>query len=447
MVAFYPGAIPRLNEGDTGWVVLGFAFVLTALSAVTFSALPAWQAARDSHTGMWRWGGARMTQHGRRWASGLVGIQVAVTTVVLITAGLLFKSFALLRSLDPGFAQEQILTAQIVLPEARYPVARDQAVFAQAWVGRLNAIPGIEAAAVTNSLPLAFNFLLSLDVNVPGIDGEQNVGARAVTGRFFDVMGLQLQSGRPLTPADDDRKDVVVVNESFANRFFPDGGAVGQPLRFGSELRTIVGVVKDLRNLRIQRPAQPELYLPFSVIPAVFLDMAMRVNSDPSSIVRAVRAELRSMDSGLALAQVGSMEQILDNSVAQPRSQAILMALFASVAMLLAAVGTYGVIAESVTARTAEFGVRKALGAKSGDLFRLVLRQGMRAPLLGLAVGLLGGMASGRMVESFLFGVSSHDRVVFLAAPVLLTTVALVACLVPARYAARVDPSQALRQE
>ena len=447
MVALYPGAIPRMNESDTGWVVLGFAVVLTALSGVGFSAAPAWQAAMESHGGTWRWGGGRMSRRSRRWTSSLVGMQVAVTTVVLITAGLLFKSFTLLRSLDVGFARERILTAQIVLPEARYATAGDQALFAQAWIGRLNSIPGIEAAAVTNSLPLAFNLLLSLDVNVPGIDGEQRVGARAVRGRFFDVMGLQMQSGRPLRPEDDDRKDVAVVNESFAKRFFPKGGAVGQPLRFGSELRTIVGVVKDLRNLRLQRAAEPELYLPFSVIPAAFLDMAMRVDGDPSVIVGAVRAELRSVDPGLALAEVASMEQILDDSVAQPRFQAVLMGLFAAVAILLAAVGTYGVIAQSVAARIGEFGVRKALGARSADLFRLVLRQGMRAPLLGLAAGLLGGTTSGRLVESLLFGVSMRDSGVFLAAAVLLTAVALVACLVPARYAARVDASQALRQE
>lgn len=447
MVGLYPGTIPRLDEGGAYAPVLGFSLALTVLSAVAFSVLPAWQSARQSQGSFWRWGAGNVHQRDRRWNGALVGVQVAITTVVLVTAGLLFKSFALLRSLDPGFARERILTAQVVLPEARYPGKRDQARFAREWTARLNSIPGVEAAAVTNSMPLAFNFLLSLDVAVPGLDGVQNVGARAVTGRFFDVMGLQLQSGRPLTPSDDDRSDVVVVNEAFARKFFPASEAAGQPLRFDKELRTIVGVVKDLRNLRLQRAAQPEVYMPFSVIPADFLDMAMRIDSEPAAVVGALRAELRSMDPGLALTQVSTMEEILDGSVARPRFQAVLMGLFAVVAMLLAAVGVYGVIADRVAARTAEFGVRKALGAGSFDLFRLVLRQGMAAPLLGLMAGLAGAVAAGRLVESLLFAVSSNDYMVYAAASVLLVAVASAACLVPARLAAGVEPSEALRHE
>ncbi len=291
------------------------------------------------------------------------------------------------------------------------------------------------------------NVLMEVSFRVPG-QPERKAGARVVGGDYFQVMGLRMKEGRPLTAADDARRDVVVVNETFVRQFLPRRAAVGAPVDFfEGHIATIVGVVKDLRNMGLQRPAVAEIYAPFGSMPGTFLDTIVRTSADPAGIVAAARAELKQMDPQLALAQVSSMDKIVDDSLARPRFQAVLLGLFAMVALLLAAVGAYGVIAQSVRARTAEFGIRMALGAGAGDVYGLVLWQGLRMPLIGLLAGGAGSLAAGRLLESLLYGVTPRDAQVLAGATLLLAAVAVLACSLSARQAARTDPATALRAE
>jgi putative ABC transport system permease protein len=260
-------------------------------------------------------------------------------------------------------------------------------------------------------------------------------------------MGLRMLEGRPLTAADDGRRDVVVVNESFVRRFLNSAAATGTAIRFGPRAATIVGVVRDLRNMKLERPAEPEIYMPFAALPGVFLDTVVRAAVPPAEIAAAARSQLRALDSGLALSQVSTMDRILDDNVAKPRFQAVLLALFAAVALALAAIGVYGVAAQGVRSRTAEFGVRMALGARALDVFWLVERQGLRAPLLGLAVGLAAGWASGHLLNTFLYGVTSHDPSVMAAAASFIVAVGILGCGLPALQASRSDAARALRDE
>ena len=447
MVALYPGTLPRVGEGGEGGAVLVFALILAALSAAFFGILPALVATRGRHDDGLRVGRAWMGRGARRRRDALISIQVAVTVTVLIAAGLLLRSFAALRSIDLGFEHARLFTAQVVLPEARYRTADDYARFAQAWVERLKTIPGVEQAAVTNSLPLAFNVLQSVRFDVASQPEEHLAGGRAVAGDYFGAMGLRMREGRPLTAADDGRHDVVVVNESFVRHFLKSAAATGTAIRFGPRAATIVGVVRDLHNLRLDLPAEPEIYMPFAALPGVFLDVVVRAAVPPAEIAAAARSQLRALDSGLELAKVSTMDRILDDSVAKPRFQAVLLALFAAVAVALAAIGVYGVTAQGVRSRTAEFGVRMALGAKALDVFWLVERQGLGAPLLGLAVGLAAGWASGRLLNTFLYGVTAHDPLVLAAAASFILAVGFLGCGCPALQASRIDSARALRDE
>jgi putative ABC transport system permease protein len=447
MIALYPGTLPRVAEGGEGGAVLVFALTLTALSAAFFGILPALLATRARHDAGLRVGRAWMGRGARRWRDALIAVQVAVTVTVLIAAGLLLRSFAALRAVDPGFEHARLFTAQVVLPEARYRTADDYTRFARAWIERLKTIPGVEQAAVTNSLPLAFNVLTSVRFDVAGQPEEHLAGGRAVAGDYFDAMGLRMKEGRPLTAADDGRRDVVVVNESFVRRFLKSTAATGTAIRFGPRAATIVGVVRDLRNMKLERPAEPEIYMPFAALPGVFLDTVVRAAVPPAEIAAAARSQLRALDSGLVLSQVSTMDRILDDSVAKPRFQAVLLLLFAAVAVALATIGVYGVSAQGVRSRTAEFGVRMALGARALDVFWLVERQGLGAPLLGLAVGLAAGWASGHLLNTFLYGVTSHDPLVLAGAAAFILVVGLVGCGLPALQASRIDSARALRDE
>jgi putative ABC transport system permease protein len=442
----YPGSIPRLDEGGTGAALAGLGLLVALVSTLACGAMPALLATRGQLAGALHGRGASLGPAARRWSGALVAIEMGVTVMVLVSAGLLLKSFLSLRSLDPGFAREGITTAQVVLPGESY--GNDaQTRFAGEWLARLNAIPGVTGCAVTNTLPLAFNLLMDTSFRVPG-QPEREAGARAVAGDYFQVMGLRMKEGRPLTSADDARRDVVVVNEAFVRQFLPRGPTLGAPVDFfEGHVATIVGVVKDLRNMGLQRPAVAEIYMPFGMMPNTFLDVVVRTAADPAGIVAAARAELKQMDPQLALAQVSSMERVVDDSIARPRFQAVLLGLFAITALLLAAVGAYGVIAQSVRARTAEFGIRMALGAGVGDVYALVLWQGLRAPLAGLLLGGAASLAAGRLLESLLFGVTPRDAQVLSGAAALLAAVAVAACSLPARQAAHTDPASALRAE
>jgi putative ABC transport system permease protein len=448
MVAFYPGALPRVTEGGERIPVLVFAMIIAGLSAVFFGTVPALLATRQRSLANLRTGRVWMERNAGRWRNALIGVQVAMTAMVLISAGLLLKSFAALRSIDLGFEHARIFTAQVVLPESAYSKPDDQTRFALSWIGRLEAIPGVEGAAVTNSLPLAANVLITLSFSIPGQAEDQLAGGRSVAGNYFEVMGLHMKEGRPLGPADDGRRDVVVVNETFARHFLKESPATGMPIHYnGANMATIVGVVHDLRNLRLKHTPEAEIYFPFATLPSGYLDVVARTALPPSEIAAVARHELRTLDPGLVLTQVSTMDQILDENVAQPRFLAMLLSLFAIAALSLAAIGVYGIISQGVRTRTAEFAIRMTLGAKGLDIFWMIVRQGLRAPLLGLTIGVAGTWATGRLLESFLYGVAPRDPLVLVVAALFVFAVCLFSCGVPALQSCRLEVARALRDE
>jgi putative ABC transport system permease protein len=447
MVALYPGTLPRIAEGGGAGIVLLFAVSLATLSAAFFGVLPALLVTREPGDASLRAGRGGTMPAAGRWREALIGLQVATTATLLIGAGLLAKSFVTLRSVDPGFKHDNLFTAQVALPERRYRTEDDRIRFARAWVESLKRIPGAQSAAITNSLPLAFNVLWDVQFAVSGLGVEHRTGGRAVMGDYFEALGLRMKEGRALTAADDGRRDVVVVNESFVRSYLKSVPPVGAVLRFGPKQATVVGVVRDLRTLGLRQSARPEIYMPFAALTSPILDVVVRSAVPPAEITAAARARLRELDPSLALAQVSTMERIVDGEFAQPRFQAALLGLFAAVAVVLATVGIYGVIAHAVRARTREFGVRLALGATEARVFRLVVKQGLRAPLIGLAIGLAIAALTARVLQAFLFGVTPRDPLVFASAGALLVVVCVSSCALPARQASRTDAAHALRDE
>jgi predicted permease len=447
MVALYPGTLPRMAEGGATGAVLLFAVTLATLSAAFFGVLPALLATSRPGDASWRTGRGGTVPSAGRWREALIGLQVATTATLLIGAGLLVKSFTTLRSVDLGFEPDHLFTAQVALPESRYSTGEDRTRFARLWVESLKRIPGARSAAVTNTLPLAFNLLTNVQFDVSGQSDEHRVGGRAVMGDYFEALGLRMKEGRALTAADDGRRDVVVVNESFVRSYLNSTPPLGAVLRFGPRPATVIGVVFDIHTLGLRRPALPEIYMPFVALPSPLVDVVVRSTVAPAEITAGARAELRQLDPGLALAQVSTMDRIVDGEFSQPRFQAALLGLFAAVAVVLATVGIYGIVVQGVRARRQEIGVRLALGATSPNVFWLVVKQGLRAPLIGLAIGLVVASLTGRVLQTLLFGVTPRDPLVFASAAVLLAVVCLSSCGLPARQACRTDAARALRDE
>ncbi|HSW51476.1 MAG TPA: ABC transporter permease [Bryobacteraceae bacterium] len=448
MEALYQGTLPRAAEGDTAAAVLLFAVAIAILSTAFFGVLPAMLATRGAGDASLKVSRVWMGRGAGRWREVLIGLQVALTATMLVSAGLLLKSLAALHSIDLGFERTGLFTAQVVLPESRYRKPEERARFAARLVDRLKSIPGVSQAAIINSLPLAANLVMSLQFSITGQAEESKAYGRAVVGNYFDALSLRMKEGRPLTAADDGRRDVVVINESFARHYVRTATATGTVLRFGDGwTANIVGVVRDLRSASLKTSAEPEIYMPFSALPNVFLDIVVRTAAPQSAVVAAARSELRSLDPGLALAKVSTMDDVVDSSIAGPRFQAVLLGLFAAVAMALATVGIYGVIVQGVRARTAEFGIRIALGATAPEVFWLVVRRALRAPVAGLALGLVGAWASSRLLESLLYGVKPHDASVVVCSAALVAAVCMASCALPARQACRTDAARTLRDE
>ena len=440
-LALYPDSIPRLQATSGTWVVYAFAFFLTIASGLLFGALPAWRESR----GDLRVGSSLMSRGTRRWAGALVAAQVALTTIVLASAGLLLQSFVHLRDVNIGLAPAQLITTSISLPPARYKTRDDRARFARAWMERLDAIPGVQSSAVSNSLPIRYTGLLTLRVRIPDFPAEQDIGGRAVGGPYFSTMGMRWAAGGPF---DSSRQDQFVVNEAFARRYFPGRNLVGLTLPLGGRNSVITGVVRDVRHLGLRQAPSPEIFLPYAAFPLDPVDTALRTTLPEAPVAAALRRELKALDAELVLGKVMSMTAVIDGELARPRFHMWLLGLFAGVGLLLASVGIYGVIAHHVKSRTAEFGLRRALGAGSGALFRLVLGDGLQAPALGLALGAtIGWFVSGRLLATLLYGVTAQDPMVYAGTVAVVAFTAVLACCLPGWLATRVDPALALRSD
>jgi putative ABC transport system permease protein len=390
--------------------------------------------------------------------SMLVVGQVALSMVLLIGAALLMESFARLRGVNPGFQAANLLTMKIALPLARYDADPKKAAFFEELVRRVNALPDVRAAAVSLSLPTTTN---NLGTNV-AVDGQPKVDSseqpiaqlQSISPGYFHTLGIPLRRGREFGAGDNSSgaRPVIVISESFARRFWPEYprglDPVGQHMFEGADrLRSaeIVGIAADVHERGLASDPEPEFYVPTVVHPPQTAYLAVRTDRDPLRLVNSVRDQVWAVDRDQPVSDIRTMDAILDLSQGQRRLTVVLLEVFATVALLLALVGIYGVTAYSVAQRTQEVGIRRALGAQRGDILRLVIAQGLVLALSGVVLGIAGAFALTRVLEQFLFQVSATDPVAFGGIALVFIGVALAASLIPARRAARVDPMAALR--
>ncbi len=457
LVSAATGNIPRAAEISVDGSVLGFTGLIALLTGVIFGLAPAVQlskadlndALKDTSRGST--GGLRRT----RIRGVLVVGEVALSVILLIGAGLLIRSFVLLQRVDSGFNPDRLLVAGISLPTSRYAEASQRSVFYTRLCQELAAVPGVVSAGATQSLPLSgadARTPIAIDGRaVPPIAERPIVSLGIVSPDYFRAMGIRLLQGRFFAEQDNATAPLaVIINQSFARRFFPGENPVGQRVLMGlaqPQAREIVGVVGDVRQIGLDTTPAEGLYLSSNQRPQLAMSVVVRTEGAPLSVSSAARARVLAIDKDQPVASLQTMEEVVASSVSNQRFTSRLLGAFAAVALLLAAIGIYSVMAYTVSQRTGEIGLRMALGAQTRDVLGLVVGQGMAMTGIGVALGLGGAFGLTRVMSSLLFSVSATDPMTFVVVPILLTGVALGACLVPARRATKVDPMVALRYE
>jgi putative ABC transport system permease protein len=457
LTKFVPASVSRLGETGLDLRVLGFTVGASLLTGLIFGLAPALQASKlDLNESLKEGGRGASEGHGRnRVRSLLIVSEVALSLVLLVGAGLLVKSFFKLRNVNPGFDAQNTLTASVALPTIRYDSDDKLREFYKRTLDRVSQVPGVESASAIMPLPLGDNAMqTSFTVGgrpEPAPGDQPSSGARLVAPGYFYSMGVPLLRGRDFNARDDDKAPkVIIINETFARRFFPGENALGKRLDIGlNDLDCeIVGIVGDVRHRKLDAEAGPEYYVPLAQVPMNEIQLVVRSRGgDPAQLAGALREAVKEIDPDQPLYQVRTMNSLVAASVARQRFSMILLTIFAAFAMLLAAVGIFSVMSFLVAQRTHEIGIRMALGAQPRDILRLVVGHAMTLALVGVAIGLAAAFALMRVMTNLLYGVSPNDPVVFGGIAALLATVALAACLVPARRATRVDPMVALRYE
>ena len=449
--------IPRAAELSLDGRVLGFALALSLLTGLGLGLVPAVHASRtdpgESLKDSAR--GSTGGRHAGRLRAGLLVAEVALSLVLLVGAALLTDSFRRLQNVDPGFRSENITSFNLALPAGTYPdIARQGRLFEQV-LARLHTVPGVTQAAATASLPaVAGGFTRSPAAvegrPVPPVNERAIMLRSTITPGFFAALDIPLKQGRDFTWRDrDGTTAVVIVNESFVKKLFPGENPIGRRLITGiaSVPREIVGVVADVRSQNLSLTPAPEMYYPSLQVDGAFLSVVVRSSRPAAGLRSELVAIVHAIDPGLPVAEVKSYADLLADAVADRRLAVLMLGAFAALALVLAGMGIYSVIAYGVAQRTNEFGVRMALGAKPADIVRLVMKEGFRLALLGLAIGLTAAFALTRLMQNQLFEVSATNPVVFAGVAVFLAVVAALACFVPARRATKIDPMIALRAE
>ena len=452
-----PGTIPRMNELSLDVTVLVVTLGISAVTGIFFGLAPAFRLSKYEQVETLKEGGrtqasSDLSLFGRnRTRSMLVTIEVALAVVLLIGGGLLINSFTNLTRTDPGYDARDVLAFAVNLPQARYPEYAQKSAFYTLLLERLRAMNGVQFAAATSNLPLSPGGTGRIGFQLPGESERMTATVRSVTPGYFETMRMPLVQGS--VHSEQDRRGLIVVNATFATRYFPDR-AVGQEVDFGTPVGSveIIGVVRDIAYQSLDSEIQPEIFFNYADMgPTAFgesdLTFALRTAPDSPNVVQGVRRAVLDLDASLPIDDVRTMEDRLYASVAEPRFYAILLGIFAAIALLLATVGIYGVLAYSVEQRRKEIGLRMALGAQRGQILGLVVSQGMILAVIGIVVGLCGAFGLTRYLESMLYGLTALDPMTFVGMTLVLIMTATVACYLPARRATRVDPMETLRHD
>jgi putative ABC transport system permease protein len=476
ILAISPNDIPRAREVNLDFGVLAFTFAVSFLTGLIFGIVPALQASKfDVHETLKESGRGNSGRH--TWVrNSLVVVEIATTLVLLVGAGLLIRSFYQLRQVNPGFSYDNLLSFSVALPEKKYTSEQQQINFYQQTLQKLQALPGVQDAGVASGLPLGNNgwqtsFMLDgqpvpepsqmplMEACLASPDYFKAMGIRLIKGRFFTEQDnrshLTEEKTRGLTP--DQIKMIgvnkIIIDEEFARRYWPDEEALGKFIRLGTyekdtPVAEVIGIVSRVKMDGLSTDSnRVQGYFPFFQLPLGSMTVVVKSATDPTQLVAAARQQILAVDPEQPVYDIRTMEEIKADSIASQRLNLTLLSIFAGVALILALVGIYGVMSYAVTQRTHEIGIRLALGAQTGNVLKMVIGNGMKMALLGVGVGVVGAFLLTRVMQNLLFGVSATDTLTFVAVPLILIGVALLACFVPARRAAKTDPMIALRYE
>jgi putative ABC transport system permease protein len=456
LLAVMPADLPHIAGLQPDWRVLLFTAGVSVATGALCGLTPAIVASRADLSTAIKDGGRAASGHraGNRLRGALVVAQVAVSMILLAGAGLLLKSFYRLQQVNPGFNSASVLTAKVVLPEKQYDKPEAVRAFYASLLERIKALPGVTAASMAQSTPLTENDNgTNFDiVGRPFPKGRQpEARLRFIGTEYFATLGIRLRNGRDFSAHDGPgAAPVVIVNEAFVRRHFPGEDPIGKKLRLGwggDDPKEIVGVAGDVRHRGLDDQPRPEMYVPHAQFATMDMTLLARTQAKPESLTSALASAVRGLDAELPLTEVKTLDQYRADTVALPRFNTALLLVFAAVGLILTAIGLYGVIAYSVAQRTNEIGIRMALGAQGRDVIRMIIAQGLRLTLFGVAAGLIGALALTRLIQTLLFDVSATDPLTFAAVTLLLGAVAGFACWLPARRAANVDPMVALRRD
>ncbi|HEX5731670.1 MAG TPA: ABC transporter permease [Blastocatellia bacterium] len=456
LVALNPRDIPRAEEIGIDGRVLAFTLLVSLITGVVFGLVPALQGSKVDLSSSLKEGsrGLSSSPHHNRAQRLMVVSEIALAIVLLVGAGLMIKSLLRLTEVSLGFDPENVLTMHISLPQSKYGKKDQRAAFSHELLQRVGRLPGVQAAGTISPLPLTGGSTQEIFIEGgPSAAPNQgfNTNLHMCSPDYFRTMRIPLLKGRFFDERDvAQSQSVVIVNETFARRFWPDEDAVGKRISFSrpeGPWSIIIGVVGDTRHLRLDAEAGLEMYRSYSQSAIPYLALVVRSGLDSSMVADSIKSEVLGLDSTLPVYSIRPMQQIISRSAAPRRFQMILLSSFAAIALILSAIGIYGVVSYSVVQRTHEIGVRMALGAQSLDVLKLVIGQGMRVVFVGVVAGLIAAFALTRLIESLLFGVSPADTATFILIALLLMGVALLACYLPARRATKVDQMIALRSE
>ena len=463
LVAFGPADLPRAKEVALDGRVLTFTLAVSLLTGIIFGLVPALQASRLDLNEALKESGRSATGSAshRRLRSLLVVCEIALSLVLLVGAGLLMRSFLKLQAVNPGFNPNNVLTMKVSLRGSNYQKTEPVIAFHDQLLEKIKALPGVQSVATRSHVPIApddgyANLSFAIEGRLPGPANRSNAFYNAISPDYFQTMEIPVRKGRPFDAHDDqEARNVIIINETLAHRYFSGEDPIGKRMTLNDknpkeeDWATIVGVVKDTKPRALDLTSSPvaEMYMPFAQQPQSSMALMIRATNKPESVVAAVRREVQALDKNQLVHSIRTLDSVMSEAVAAPRFRTSLLGVFAVVALILAMVGIYGVMSYAVTQRTREIGIRMALGARAADVVKLIVKNGMGPVLLGVALGLAGAIGLTRLVASFLFGVTPTDALTLATVSLSLILVALIACCLPARRAAKVDPLVALRYE